>query len=515
MPTPILHPLPSLSNDTPASMFSHASAKAQAQAKVIATLGPASSSPEMITALINAGMSVVRLNMSHGEQSVHLETLRKVRAAAKEAGRTVAVLADLQGPKIRTGRMVDGKPVHIKTGDTIRFELSDEPGDATRITTPLAPIFEVLTHGMRILINDGALRLMVTDIISPTAVQCQIIQGGELNERKGINLPDARINIAALTEKDKADALFAVKAGVDYLALSFVQRAQDIQDLRTYLTEHQLPIPPIIAKIEKPQALEEIDAIFEATDALMVARGDLGVELSPERVPMIQKRLCAKGFEVGKPVIVATQMLESMTHSPYPSRAEVSDVANAVLDGADAVMLSGETATGEFPVEAVTMMRRAIVEAEDYLFTSSPEVPHAIHHTDQVPQAVAYAASFAARKTPIASMVVLTDSGKMARRISKMRPQQPIIALTENPAVERQLALLWGVRPICITFADTTDETINEAEREILKAKLLNMGDKVLFCAGWTPIVGATNMLKFFTIGDAVKSATGLLNTHY
>lgn len=483
-------------------------------AKVVATLGPASSTPEVVELMIEAGLSVARLNMSHGEHEDHLARLELVRNAAKKLGAPVGVMADLQGPKIRTGILENREPVELVAGSTVNFALSDEPGNAQRITTTMAPIFEALTVGTIILINDGALRLEVTKLNSSTDVSCLVINGGELNERKGINLPGHKLNIDALTSKDREDALFAVRAGVDFLALSFVQSADDIRLLKTHLTNHDLPVPPIIAKIEKPQALEDMDAIFEEADAIMVARGDLGVELPPERVPVAQKQLVEKGLEVGKPVIVATQMLDSMTYNSTPSRAEVSDVANAVLDGADALMLSGETAMGQYPVETIAMMRRVIAEAEHYLLNSPQPLRRHEASTVKSPHyhhAVAHAASYLSRKADIQAVVVLSQSGTMARRVSKLRPHHPLIALTESDQVFQQMALLWGVRPMKVRYRESTDATLHEAESQMIKHGLVKMGDGILFCSGLTPIEGATNMLKLFTIGDPVQAASHIL----
>ncbi len=484
-------------------------------AKIVATLGPASSSVPVLTDMIEAGLSIARLNMSHGEHGDQQERLELVRKVSNNVGRAVGVMADLQGPKIRTGILENRKPVELVTDSTVLFEHSDEPGNAKHITSPNGEIFEALTEGTQILINDGLLKLRVTKVLSNTQSECVVEQGGELNERKGINVPEKRLNVSAVTEKDKEDAIFAVKAGVDFIALSFVQSASDIWELKNFLAENNLPVPPIIAKIEKPQALDEIDAIFEEADAIMVARGDLGVELPPERVPMVQKQLIEKGLLTGKPVIVATQMLDSMTHNSTPSRAEVSDVANAVFDGADALMLSQETAMGSFPVETIAMMRRVIMEAESYMLqTASRKRPHETSdiQSPHYHHAIANAASYLSRKADVEAVVVLSESGSMAKRVSKLRPNHPIIALTEDEHVMRRMALLWGVRPLQIHFQDTTDATLYMAEAAMLKHNLLDIGDGVLFCSGLTPIEGATNMLKLFNVGDPIKSATGLLN---
>lgn len=483
------------------------------KSKIVSTIGPASESVEMLEKLIKAGLRVARMNMSHGEYSEHEARIKNVRQASKNVKIPVAILADLQGPKIRTGKLENGEPLELVNGETIRFVLSEELGNATCITSPADALVGELVEGTTLLINDGALRLRIDKEVSETECVCTILQGGPLSERKGINLPDKKLKISALTEKDKQDALFAMAQGVEYVAMSFVQSADDIRGLKSYLAENGYPVAPsIVAKIEKPQALTDMDDIFNEASVVMVARGDLGVELSPERVPIVQKKLVQQGFEKGVPVIVATQMLESMTHSPTASRAEVSDVANAVFDGADALMLSGETAVGEFPFETITTMNSVIQEAQAHQLSVQHDSRQMRQpKTSLFHQSIAQAASFISRKTEVKAIVVLSSSGGMATRVSKLRPSQPIIALTEREDVMRKMSLLWGVTPVLTRFGETTDATLNEAEAAILKQKLLKVGDEVLFCSGNTPIMGMTNMIKFFTIGEAIRSATSLL----
>lgn len=484
------------------------------KSKIVATLGPASEQVEVLEQLIKAGLRVARVNMSHGEYPEHQQRIENVRQASKNVKIPVAVLADLQGPKIRTGKLDNGEAIQLVNGETIKFAISKEPGNASCITSPTDALIGELAVGTTLLINDGALRLRIIEELSPNECMCTIVQGGPLTERKGINLPDKKLKISALTEKDKKDALFAMEQGVEYIAMSFVQSADDIRGLKTYLLEKGYKhLPPIVAKIEKPQALSDMDDIFDEVGVVMVARGDLGVELSPEHVPIVQKLLVQKGLDKGKPVIVATQMLESMTHSPTATRAEVSDVANAVFDGADALMLSGETAVGEFPVETITTMNTVIAEAQIHQLAMMHESRQMREpqRADEFHQSIAQAASFISRKTDIKAIVVLSSSGSMATRLSKLRPTQPIIALTEREDVLRRMSLLWGVTPILTRFGETTDATLNEAEAAILKQKLLKVGDNVLFCSGNTPIVGMTNMIKFFTLGEAIRSATSLL----
>jgi len=485
-------------------------------AKILATIGPGTANPDTLKALIQAGARAIRLNMSHGDQPTHKGYIDLIRQVEAGLGIPIAILADLQGPKLRTGTLKDHEPILLVPGQRVTMQASKEPGysedSGTLITTPSADLMATLEIGGTVLINDGALRLTVVERVDTATIICEVKVGGPLSERKGINVPDSPMSLAALTEKDKGDAIFAVNHGADFLALSFVRSASDIEDLKTFLTQQHLRIPPIIAKIEKPQALTEIDAILKACWGLMVARGDLGVELSAKEVPIVQKNLIARANQFEKPVIVATQMLESMILAPTPTRAEVSDVANAIFDGADAVMLSAESATGQYPCEAVRTMSEVVTEAEKHFHALQrrPHDPSTVpaahfHHT------IAHAASYAAMRSPVSAIVVLSESGRMAQRLSKLKPNVPIIAITESLEVWRKMALLWGVTPLMSPYADTTEEMINQIESLLFARKLLKTGDSILFCAGMTPILGATDMLKFFTLGSAVRSGIGLL----
>ncbi len=494
-----------------------ASFKPQNRAKIIATLGPASATDDILASLIKAGASVIRLNMSHGTQEIHYENIQRIRRVSRQLDQSIGILADLQGPKLRTGLLVDNKPVDLLRDAELILKASLEAGTAEVVTTPSIELIEAIGLDTVILLDDGRLRFKVIERLSPTELRCQVVQGGKLSERKGINVPNTPLSFQALTEKDKADALFAVKNEVDYLALSFVRHVDDIIQLQDFIRESGLlakeeELPPIISKIEKPEALEHIDAIINASFGIMVARGDLGVELPPQKVPTVQKQLIRRCRELEKPVIVATQMLESMMTSAHPSRAEVSDIANAVFDGTDVLMLSGESAAGENPVASVQMMSQIISEAEDH-YTALQSRPHEkstlqsphFHHT------IAHAASYAAIKANVEALVVLSSSGQMAQRISKLKPHRRIIALTEDDKTCRRMTLLWGVLPLKIKYGETTEEIINNGEEVILKRKLLTSGDSILFCAGNTPIIGATNMLKLFKIGEAIRSAIGIL----
>ncbi len=487
------------------------------RAKIIATLGPASATDDILTALIRGGASVIRLNMSHGTHETHGDNIQRIRRVAKTLNQNIGILVDLQGPKLRTGLLVEGKSISLVRGHQVMLKASLDPGTDGVITTPSFELVESLALETLLLLDDGRLRLQVVEQVNSTEVLCEIIQGGRLSERKGINVPNTSLSFQALTEKDKEDTLFAIQNDVDYLALSFVRNAEDIKFLQRFILESRVlkadqTLPPIISKIEKPEALDDIDEILDVSFGLMVARGDLGVELPPQEVPIVQKQLIRKCREREKPVIVATQMLESMMTSVHPSRAEVSDIANAVFDGTDALMLSGESAAGENPIASVQMMSQIISEAEAHYTTlqnrphekSTVQSPH-FHHT------IAHAASYAAIKANVKALVVLSSSGQMAQRISKLKPHRRIIALTEDEATCRRMTLLWGVTPLKIKYGETTEEIINHGEEAILKRKLLTTGDSILFCAGNTPIIGATNMLKLFHIGEAVRSAIGIL----
>jgi len=482
------------------------------RAKIVATLGPASSSDDVVEQLILTGMNVARINMSHGSHETHRENIQRVRRIAEKHRISVGILADLQGPKLRIGQFENDEPIFLEQGQVVTLKACDERGHQHFITTPSVPLLNALQVSDLVLINDGAIRLQVQERLDDITITAHVLQGGKLSERKGINVPDTNLTFSALTDKDKEDALFALKQGADFIALSFVRTAQDIYDLQTFMADNGFKPAPIIAKIEKPKALERIDEILDACFGLMVARGDLGVEIPAARVPVVQKQLIEKATQVQKPVIVATQMLESMIYSATPSRAEVSDVANAVFDGADAVMLSAESAAGSFPVEAVQMMRQIIVEAEkhysthQYTATRSTNTAPLLAH-----QTIANAVSYAAIKSDVKAIVVMSDSGSMAQRVSKLKPLRPIICLTESQQTYQRVSLLWGVTPLVIRFGETTEEVLNNGEAAIIQHKLLAIGDETLFCAGQTAILGATNMLKFFTMGQTIRSAIGLI----
>ena len=471
--------------------------------KIIATLGPASATDDSMAALLEAGVNVFRINASHGEHDEHLDRITRIRAVAKTLRRPVGVLLDLQGPKFRTGPLPNGKPLILKDGGVVRMTSSVRQTTEGVIGIKYRQIIDAMDKDMPVLIDDGKIRLQVIRRIDEETVECSIIQGGELSARKGVNLPGVSIEMSALTDKDREDALMAAGAKVDYIALSFVQKARDVLELRSWIEKNGHVCPLIISKIEKPQALKDIDNIIKASDGLMVARGDLGVELHPEEVPVVQKMLVKKANEEGCPVIIATQMLESMVDSLQPARSDVSDIANAVLDKADALMLSMETATGHHPVETVQMMRKIIeqVESSHLLNNHMPHEPSSLASPNFF-HAIAHSASYAATKADVKAIVVLSISGSMAKRISKLKSQRPIIALTPNEAIYHQLSLYWGVTALVIGIAEDTDETLEAAEKAILQNKMLRKGDSVVFCAGKTTMKGANNMLQIYRVGQ-------------
>ncbi len=471
------------------------------RAKIVCTLGPATASQERIGQLIDAGMDVARLNFSHGERDVHLKTLQAVRAEAEKRDRAIAILLDVQGPKIRVGRFADGQ-IELQPGQT--FTITTDPsvvGDTRRVSTTYPKLAEDVKPGTLVLLDDGLLALEVTDVRDGEVITTVKV-GGVLKNNKGINLPDVAISAPSLTDKDRGDLAFGVRVGVDYIALSFVRAAEDVRQARALVTANGQSIP-IIAKIEKPQAIERLDEIINEADGIMVARGDLGVEMGPEKVPLIQKTIIDKTNTQGKCVITATQMLESMIQHARPTRAEASDVANAVLDGTDALMLSGETAVGEYPIEAVKTMDRIIREVERSpryrlnLETPSIDMPVSAN-------AIAHAAVIAARQMAIRNVLVVTDSGGAARLMSEYRPEAAILALTTNDVTYRRLALYWGVQPFFIPPAATIDELVDHIEDLLHERGLARPGEYVVVTASVPVGAGeTTNTLRIHRVGGS------------
>jgi pyruvate kinase len=464
--------------------------KNQRKTKIVATLGPASSTPQMIDRLLSAGVDLFRLNFSHGANSDKATVIDTIRRVSERRGRAVGILADLQGPKIRTGRM-EGGAITLTKGDRLDITTRDLLGKPGLISTVYQALPTDVQSGSRILMDDGLIELKVVTTSADT-VQCIVVEGGILKDLKGINLPGVQVSSPSLTDKDRIDLDFCLGMDVDYIALSFVRHAGDLADIKSIISARGKAIP-VIAKIEKPEALKNFQAILKASDGIMVARGDLGVEIPAEKVPLIQKMIIQECNLVGKPVITATQMLESMIKHPRPTRAETSDVANAILDGTDAVMLSGETASGRFPIEAVKTMVKVAHDVDTSL-------PYRTSNTRQdrsnISSAVAEAACRAAEAIKAKAIVVFTQSGSTAALISQFRPQLPIIALTPSPEIQRRLTLYWGVRSYPIGKMHDTDEQIASVE-QILLNRGFKLGDIVVITMG-VPLGsrGSTNLLK-------------------
>ncbi len=461
------------------------------RAKIVCTLGPASDSPEMILRLLKAGMDVVRLNFSHGTVEQHARTIRIVRRTAAKQKKPVAILLDLPGPKIRIGEIAGGA-VPLKAGGEIVLTGHRVMGTAKRVSANYANLARDVRPGDRILIDDGRIHLRVREV-QGRDIRCRIEHGGTLHSHKGINLPGSALSVPSLTRRDREGLGFGLEQGVDYLAVSFVRSAKDLQSARRALRRRNGRIP-LIAKIEKPQAVENLDSILDEADGVMVARGDLGVELPPERVPMVQKRIIEAANVRGHPVITATQMLYSMVENPQPTRAEASDVANAVLDGTDALMLSGETATGRYPVEAVRMMARIVQETErssDACFRDFPD------RSSTPSTVVAAAACQAAREVSARAIVAFTRSGLTARWVSKHRPRERIFAYTPDETVLRGLSLDWGADPFPMPVGRRIEEMIAWVEADLLKRRLVRAGEVVVI-VGCSPVSegGPTNLLK-------------------
>ncbi|GAA1777772.1 pyruvate kinase [Streptomonospora arabica] len=469
------------------------------RAKIVATLGPATSSPESIRALVDAGLDVARLNLSHGTHEDHHASYTNVREASEAAGRSVGILADLQGPKIRLGTFPEG-PVELAAGDQFTVTVEDVPGDRHRVSTTYKGLPGDVRPGDRVLIDDGNVVLECTKATN-TEVQTRVLIGGRVSNHKGLNLPGVSVSVPALTEKDEEDLRWALEEGVDMVALSFVRSPADAEDVHRIMDDVGVRVP-LIAKIEKPQAVERLQDIIEVFDGVMVARGDLGVELPLENVPMVQKRAIERCRDKAKPVIVATQMLESMISSPRPTRAETSDVANAVLDGADAVMLSGETSVGQFPIETVETMARIVAAAEQ-------ESLRASHILSRVPEttggAIARAAAEVGATVGAKALVAFTMSGETARRLARYRSPIPLLAFTTQGPTRAQLALTWGVDTHCVPWVDHTDDMVRQVEGELLEMGIYQKGDKIVVVSGSPPgTPGSTNSLRVHRIGDAI-----------
>ncbi len=469
--------------------------------KIIATLGPATSTPERITALIKAGMNVVRLNFSHGTQADHAARIAMVRRASAETGRYVAILQDLQGPKIRTGSLEGGKPVELVAGQQFMITIEPMIGTAERVSTTYQMLPSDVRPRDRILLSDGLIELIVTSR-NNVEVTTEVVHGGRLKEHQGINLPGVRVSAPAATEKDLEDLRFGLEQNVDYVALSFVRKASDIMVVKDIIKQAG-KTTPVIAKIERPEALDVLPEILAAADGIMVARGDLGVEMPPERVPLVQKQIIDAANRVLLPVITATQMLESMIQNPRPTRAEASDVANAIIDGTDAIMLSGETAAGQYPIEAVQMMALIAdaIEVSGRAGDHNATPRWALPEVQSTPRAIAAAACRIIETLPVRLIAVLTVSGASARLVSHYRPKVPIIALCPSEEGCRRVSLNWGVTALPIEFTDRLDDLEKQVQLLLRDRGYVQHGDLVVFTGGH-PLYsyGQTNFLKVVQI---------------
>jgi pyruvate kinase len=463
--------------------------------KIVATIGPASDSTDMICKMLLAGMNVARLNFSHGNYADHAERIQRLRSASKELDLPLMLLQDLQGPKIRVGDLpAEGMRLEEDTSLTL-LPIADYTGQPNTVGIDYPYVAEEAEPGTQVLLDDGLLELRV-EKIDGNAVQCQVVEGGLLKSHKGVNFPTLNLRLPSMTEKDKRDLDFGIEQGVDLISLSFVRKPEDIQTLKALLKEKGANIP-VLAKLEKPQAIANLEAIVDECDAIMVARGDLGVEMSPEKVPLIQKRIIQLCNQKGIPVITATQMLDSMIHNPRPTRAEASDVANAIMDGTDAVMLSGESAVGDYPVESVKMLARIATEVEPAIrFVNYP--PNLIDDADAISEAL-----HAIDDTiNLQCIIALTETGYTAKLASGERPQAPIVAYTPDPKTYRRLSLNWGVRPVLMQFPKgTLEDLLPKIAADLIQRNFAAIGDKVLVMGG-VPMgkSGGTNFLKIHTI---------------
>ncbi|KXG42825.1 pyruvate kinase [Tepidibacillus infernus] len=478
--------------------------------KIVCTIGPASEKVEVLKKLIHEGMNVARLNFSHGDHQEHLARIHNIRQAAKETGKTVAILLDTKGPEIRTG-VIGAPEVELKQDGTIILTTDEIIGDENKISITYAGLPNDVQPGSKILIDDGLIGLEVIKI-EGNEIHCRILNGGILKSKKGVNVPGVKINLPGITEKDAKDILFGIENDLDFIAASFVRKASDVLEIRKILEEHNADIL-IISKIENHEGVENIDEILQVSDGIMVARGDLGVEIPAEEVPLVQKMIIEKCNKAGKPVITATQMLDSMQRNPRPTRAEASDVANAIFDGTDAIMLSGETAAGKYPVESVATMARIAVRTEEALNYKEIYNKRSSLQQTTVTDAISQAVANTAIDLEVNAILTPTESGQTARLVSKYRPKAPIIAITPNPKVMKKLSVSWGVYPILGQQIRTTDEMITHAVDEALNAGAINQGDLVIITAG-VPVgkTGTTNLIKVHLVGDIAVRGQGIGN---
>jgi len=479
--------------------------------KIVCTIGPASESLEMMKKLIEAGMNVARLNFSHGDFEEHGNRIKNIRQASKELGKTVAILLDTKGPEIRIGKLKE-EPIELVENEYLTLTTEEILGDKDRIHVTYKNLPNDVTVGSTILIDDGLIGLTVVDI-QGTEIKCRIVNGGQIKGRKGVNVPGVKISLPGITDKDAADIVFGIEQGIDFIAASFVRKASDVLEIRELLEKHNASHIQIISKIENQEGVDNLDEILEVSDGLMVARGDLGVEIPAEEVPLVQKLMIEKCNLVGKPVITATQMLDSMQRNPRPTRAEASDVANAIFDGTDAIMLSGETAAGKYPVESVRTMARIAERTEAAL--NYREMFQRLSKAQEVSvtEAISQSVAKSALDLHANAIITATESGYTARMVSKYRPQAPIIAVTPNEDVMRRMCLTWGVLPVKGEHAPSTDIMFEMAVDSALKTKVVQPGDLVVITAG-VPVgrSGTTNLIKIHHIGDIVAKGQGIGN---
>jgi pyruvate kinase len=485
---------------------------AKRRAKIVATLGPASNSEPVIRDLIRAGMDVVRLNFSHGIYEEKAALIQLIRRVSRDEHKPLCILGDLQGPKIRTSKLKDRMPVLLKAGNRLTITPRDVLGTASVVGTTFKTLAENVEQGSRILLSDGLIELHV-DEINDEDVICTIVNGGMLGENKGINLPGIPVRVPSLTDKDSADLEFALKNGVDAIAVSFVRTAEDVRLVRNRVSAYGAETW-IISKFEKPQSIEHLDAILLASDGIMVARGDLGVELPPEKVPAIQKHIIRRAAMYSKPVITATQMLESMIENPRPTRAEVSDVANAVFDGTDAVMLSGESAVGKYPIEAVAMMGRIVTEAEHHMKLDSHLAPREHSARLSIAETICEATAHAADDLDLGGIALFTESGATARQLSKYRPSAQIFALSPLEVTINRLNMLWGVTPIRCPKVNTTEALVDCAETLLDSGHHVKPRDVIAIVAGTRTKSGSTNFMRLHVMGDSKREMQRVLTPY-
>jgi pyruvate kinase len=471
------------------------------RAKIVCTLGPAVATPEGISSLVEAGMDVARMNLSHGSYADHERVYEMVRAAADAAGRGVGILVDLQGPKIRLGTFPDG-PVVLEPGATFTITTEDVPGDLTICSTTYAGLPGDVSPGDRILVDDGKVTLEAVEV-DETRVVTTVVEGGRVSDHKGLNLPGVAVSVPAMSDKDVADLRWALRLGVDLIALSFVRRADDLLDVQRIMDDEGVRLP-VLAKIEKPQAVDNLESIIDAFDGIMVARGDLGVELPLEQVPLVQKRAITLARRRAKPVIVATQMLDSMVSMTRPTRAEASDVANAVLDGADALMLSGETSVGAHPDHVVRTMATIIEHVEGEALDRLPAIED---RNDSTSRAITRAAVNVASDVGAVAVVAFTETGRSARLVARYRPLMPLMAFTPNPRVRSQLALCWGVETFLVPKATSTDDMVRMVDSALTEVGRARIGELLVIIAGVPPgVPGTTNGMRVHRMGTNIAS---------